>query len=130
MNEPKKKSNCDQINNGDVFVKRSVFVNDAMNNSDEFQLKQEINKSDSMNENPVELSANDIKLQVSLKQIFDEIKVLSDKLREIKDKEVLQDDWVFATSVLDRFFLSALILSITVAFLTIFLAVPETAVLE
>ncbi|XP_020910268.2 neuronal acetylcholine receptor subunit alpha-9 [Exaiptasia diaphana] len=116
----------------DLFIQRSVFVNKGSICDDDngFQLKQGINKPKEKSDNKENLQTDNGKLKQNFDKLFGEVKVLSDKIRKMSAKEKLQNDWMFATTVLDRFFLSALIISICIAFLSIFLAVPESAILK
>jgi hypothetical protein len=64
--------------------------------------------------------------QEELSNLVKEVKVLSDKLRESNKQQSLQDEWIFAVEVLDRFFICCLATSIVLACIIIFAASRDT----
>jgi len=117
---------------GEIFVKRTIFANNGFMKDDDktFQAQEESEIPD-FKKNTLDLDATKqcSKLEQDYAKLLEEVKVLSEKIRDMNTKEKLQDDWKFATQVLDRFFMVTLAVSIFIAFLSVFLDIPDGAIL-
>lgn len=87
------------------------------------------NNKTSLNTLDFDAKRQSSKLEQDHARLVEEVKVLSNKIREMNTKEKLQDEWMFATHVVDRFFLVTLAVSITIAFLWVYLSIPDGSVL-
>lgn len=113
----------------DLFIKNTQFPNKDAQNEEHGLCRERTRKksseisapkSDKDTGNWQEEPEAKVMMQEDLGKFFAEVKVPADYYREIKAKDQLQDDWIFATRVLDRFFLALLTASFLISLVLIF----------
>lgn len=108
-----------------LFIKRShpfVLENNGYTNEDSENKSSEAAKRNPDTKNLLTGSLVGNEVQTELRQLLKEVAILSDKFREINEKEKVQNEWSRAAAVLDRFFLFLLLTITIISFPSIFLS--------
>jgi len=132
-NRRKTKSELSHIEHN--FDKHAIYTNNNfVNDDDKIAHPRESRDSRESNENKInalheETSSPSVNHENNYTKLIEEVRVLSDKIRVMNSREKLQDEWKFATRVLDRFFLVSLLVSIFVVFFMIFMTIPDDSIL-
>lgn len=132
-NESKKttKENTDTKDEQNLFFKNGGFLKDdddlvITRVHDKRQTEKNKNQE---NDETKRIITNDTK-QDDIAELIKEVKVIADKFRQNANEESTREEWVFATEVLDRFFLCSLFFSIIIASIVVFSAIREAEIVD
>ncbi|XP_031561618.1 neuronal acetylcholine receptor subunit alpha-9-like isoform X2 [Actinia tenebrosa] len=128
----KRENGTENENEPDMFFKNGGFLQDDSDlviTQVHGQRQIEKIKNPENNEKRGTRTNNNTKQQ-DISELFKEVKTIADKIRQNDQEESKREEWMFATEVLDRFFICTLFCSISIACIVVFSAVHDAVMVD